>query len=111
MSKAKLELLEEIANSQEVIEFKRIENLILKDENLRDKFIRLREVEKQAVNAKEFGLDNAYLIYKKEYEDIIKSLEDNVLFSQYLSLKRDAREVMNTAIKIIENEINKYINE
>ena len=29
----------------------------------------------------------------------------------YLILKHDAKEVMNTVIKIIENELNKYINE
>ena len=111
MNSAKKELLDEIANSEEVIEFKKIEKIILEDVTLRDKFNGLAEIEKQAINARELGLDNAYIMYKKQYDDMIKSFEDDVVFSQYLILKHDAKEVMNTVIKIIENELNKYINE
>lgn len=110
MSNAKKELLEEIANSQEVIEFRKIERLILNDSKLHEKINRLFEVQKQAVNAKEFGLENAYFEYKKEYQEILKSLEENVLFNQYLSLKKDAKEIMKLSIAIIENEIYKKIN-
>lgn len=111
MSNAKLELLEEIANSEEVIEFKKIEKIVLKNKELHDKIQRMFEAQKQAINAREFGLENAYFMYKKEYEEIYKSLKDDVLFNQYLALKSDAKNVMNTVINIIEKEIENKINE
>jgi radical SAM superfamily enzyme YgiQ (UPF0313 family) len=63
MSNAKLELLEEIANSEEVIEFKKIEKIVLKNKELHDKIQRMFEAQKQAINAREFGLENAYFMY------------------------------------------------
>ena len=52
---------------------------ILKNEEVNNKIIRLREVEKQAVNARELGLENAYFMYKKEYDEILSSFENDVL--------------------------------
>lgn len=111
MSKAKLELLEEIATSEEVIEFKKIEKLVLENKELSARISEMFEAQKQAINAREFGLDNAYLMYKKKYEEIYNSLKEDVLFNQYLTLKSDAKNVMNTAINIIEKEIEYKINE
>ena len=111
MSNLKKELLEEIANTEEVIEFKKIEQLILNDTRLKERFLSLSEVEKQAINARELGLDNAYFMYKKQYDALLKELEDDVVFNQYLSLKEDVKEVMKLVISTIENEINKIINE
>ena len=111
MNSAKKELLDEIANSEEIIEFRKIEKAILNDSRLSDKFKELVEAQKQAINAREFGLENAYLMYKKQYEDAMKFLKDDPLFNQYLALKEDAKEVMNLTINIIETEINKKINE
>ena len=70
MSKALNELIDEILSSEEVIRFKKLESIILKNEEVNNKIIRLREVEKQAVNARELGLENAYFMYKKEYDEI-----------------------------------------
>lgn len=111
MNKAKLELLEEIANSEEVIEFKKIEKLVLQNKELHQKIENMFEAQKQAINAREFGLENAYNIYKRQYEDIYESLKNDVLFNQYLTLKNDAKDVMNTVIHIIEKEIENKINE
>ena len=110
-SKAELELLAEIANSEEVIEFKKIEKLVLENKELKDKIERMFEAQKQAINARELDLENAYYIYKKEYEEIHSSLKEDVLFNQYLALKSDAKNVMNTVINIIEKEIEYKINE
>ena len=111
MSNAKKELLEEIANSEEVIEFKKIEKIVLENKELHNKITRMFEAQKQAINAREFGLENAYLIYKKEYEEIHNSLKNDVLFNQYLALKSDAKNVLNTVINVIEKEIENKINE
>ena len=111
MSKIKQELLEEIANSEEVVEFKKIEKIVLENKNLSNKISLMFEAQKQAINAREFGLDNAYLMYKKQYEELQNSLKEDVLFNQYLTLKSDAKAVMNTVISIIEKEIEHKINE
>ena len=111
MNKSLENLLEELANTEEVIEFKRLEKLVLENKEISIKLDRLHEVEKQAVNAKELGLDNAYLAYKKEYDDIIKGFEDDVLISMYLNAKEEVLSIVKLVTEIIEREINKKINE
>lgn len=111
MSKALNELIDEILSSEEVIHFKKLESIILKNEEVNNKIIRLREVEKQAVNARELGLENAYFMYKKEYDEILSSFENDVLISSYLDSKEEVKSLINLVIGIIEDEINNGINE
>lgn len=111
MSKALNELINEILSSEEVIRFKKLESIILKNEEVNNKIIRLREVEKQAVNARELGLENAYFMYKKEYDEILSSFENDVLISSYLDSKEEVKSLINLVIGIIEDEINNVINE
>jgi cell fate (sporulation/competence/biofilm development) regulator YmcA (YheA/YmcA/DUF963 family) len=110
MSKALNELIDEILSSEEVIRFKKLESIILKNEEVNNKIIRLREVEKQAVNARELGLENAYFMYKKEYDEILSSFENDVLLSSYLDSKEEVKSLINLVIGIVEDEINKVIN-
>lgn len=110
MSKALEELIEEIVKSEEVIEFKRLEELVLSNNEISKILDRLHEVEKQAINARELGLENAYIAYKKEYDEIISSFESDVLISSYLNAKTDVKDLINLVTKIIECEINKAIN-
>jgi cell fate (sporulation/competence/biofilm development) regulator YmcA (YheA/YmcA/DUF963 family) len=110
MSKALNELIDEILSSEEVIRFKKLESIILKNEEVNSKIIRLREVEKQAVNARELGLENAYFMYKKEYDEILSSFENDVLISSYLDSKEEVKSLINLVIGTIEDEINNVIN-
>jgi cell fate (sporulation/competence/biofilm development) regulator YmcA (YheA/YmcA/DUF963 family) len=110
MSKALNELIDEILSSEEVIRFKKLESIILKNEEVNNKIIRLREVEKQAVNARELGLENAYFMYKKEYDGILSSFENDVLISSYLDSKEEVKSLINLVIGTIEDEINNVIN-
>lgn len=110
MSKALNELIDEILSSEEVIRFKKLESIILKNEEVNNKIIRLREVEKQAVNARELGLENAYFMYKKEYDEILSSFENDVLISSYLDSKEEVESLINLVIGTIEDEINNVIN-
>ena len=111
MSNALEVLIEEITSSREVIEFKRLEELVLSNDEIKSKLDRLHEVEKQAVNAKELGLENTYLLYKKEYDEILASFEEDVLISSYLNAKEEVLSLVNIVINIIEKEINKVIND
>jgi cell fate (sporulation/competence/biofilm development) regulator YmcA (YheA/YmcA/DUF963 family) len=110
MSKALNELIDEILSSEEVIRFKKLESIILKNEEVNNKIIRLREVEKQAVYARELGLENAYFMYKKEYDEILSSFENDVLISSYLDSKEEVKSLINLVIGTIEDEINNVIN-
>ena len=110
MSKALNELIDEILSSEEVIRFKKLESIILKNEEVNNKIIRLREVEKQAINARELGLENAYFMYKKEYDEILSSFENDVLISSYLDSKEEVKSLINLVIGTIEDEINNVIN-
>ena len=111
MNKALENLIEELKNTPEVIEFKKLEKLVLKNEEISLKLDRLHEVEKQAINARELGLENTYFAYKKEYDDIIKGFEDGVLVSMYLNAKEEVLSILNLVTKTIELEVNKKINE
>lgn len=111
MSKNLELLIEELVNTEEVIKFKRLEKLVLENQEIYLKLNRLHEVEKQAVNAKELGLENTYIAYKKEYDEILKSFEDDVLISSYLTAKEEVLYLVNLVTGIIEKEINKIIND
>ena len=111
MNNALETLINELSNTEEVIEFKKLEKLVLENEEISLKLERLHEVEKQAVNAKELGLENTYFAYKKEYDEIIKSFEDDVLISMYLNAKEEVLSIVKLVTETIEREINKKINE
>ena len=111
MSNALKELIDEILNSEEVIEFKKLERLVLNKEGIAKTLDRLHEVEKQAINARELGLENTYLAYKKEYDQIVASFNDDVLISSYLEAKIEVKGLIDMVTSIIENEINSVINE
>ena len=111
MSKIKQELLEEIANSEEVIEFKRIEKLVLENKELSKRISDMFEAQKQAINAKELGLENTYFHYMKEYKEILSSFENDVLISSYLQSKEDVNNILKTVITIIERKISDKVNE
>ena len=111
MSNSLAVLIDELLGSEEIIEFKKLEKLVLENEEISHKLEQLRNTEKQAVNAKELGLENTYYAYKKEYDEIISSFENDVLISSYLNAKEDVLRIVNLVTSIIENEINKFINE
>lgn len=111
MNNALETLINELSNTEEVIEFKKLEKLVLENGEISLKLERLHEVEKQAVNAKELGLENTYFAYKKEYDEIIKSFEDDVLISMYLNAKEEVLSIVKLVTETIEREINKKINE
>lgn len=104
-------LKKDIIASEEYQNYRKLFELIQKDKELNAIIIRLREVEKQATNAKEFNLINAYRQYKNEYDQIIKTLEDNVLLTMYLDAKLDLKNIINKLVKIIETDISNEINE
>ena len=104
-------LIDEIISTEEVQRFKNLEKLILEKEDIKIQLDRLHEVEKQAVNAKEFGLDNAYNMYMSEYNEIINSFENDVLIQMYLEAKKEVKDILELVTKTIENEISKKVNE
>ena len=111
MSKALDSLIEEILTSKEVIEFKRLEQLVLNNPRIKEIIDHLHDVEKQAINARELGLENTYLAYKKEYDEIIQEIQDDVLISSYLNAKTEVNEIIEMVKNTIECQLNRAIND
>ena len=104
-------LIDEIKSTEEVIKFRNLEKLVLANEDIKKTLERLHEVEKQAVNAKELGLTNTYNAYITEYNEILKSFEDDVLISMYIEAKKEVSDILELVTKTIENEIRAKIDE
>lgn len=111
MSKALSVLIDELLACEEVAEFQKLEKLVIENKEISKILEHLHNVEKQAVNAKELGLENTYFAYKKEYDEIITSFENDVLISSYINAKEDVLRIIKFVTSIIENEINKVIND
>ena len=110
MSKALSLLIEELLSSEEILEFQKLEKIILKNEEISTLLERLHNVEKQAVNAKELGLENAYYAYKKEYDDIDMQIANYPNVEEYMELLDEAYNDYEIIVKYIENKVNDKLN-
>ena len=78
---------------------------------LKEKIDALKNKQKQMINAKEFNQWNQYAIYKKEYDNIYKDILEYPFMEEYLDLLNEANEILGNISYIIENKINKCLNE
>ncbi len=105
------ELLLELEGLEEVQKFKRLEQLIFADLDLKEQVELFHNISKQMTNAKELGLENAYLEYQKEYQKLLVSFEENVILQMYLDASEDIKDILNLITEVIEKEINNKLNE
>lgn len=93
---------------------KRLHSLEEKIDNnfvLNEKIDLLKNKQKQMINAKEFNQWNQYAIYKKEYDNIYNDILEYPFVEEYLELLKEANEILGNISYIIENKINKTLNE
>ena len=88
-----------------------LEEKIDSDMVLKEKIDALKNKQKQMINAKEFNQLNQYAIYKKEYDNIYKDILEYPFMEEYLDLLNEANEILGNISYIIENKINKCLNE
>lgn len=108
-SNAYLALKEEILALEVVKEYQRYYQIIKQNSNLHSKIKELHHLQKEIVNAKEFGLTNALLQYQNAYDKLLKEFDDNPLLANYLALKNEVNNLLILITEIIQNDLNKEL--
>lgn len=102
------ELIKELTNSQSVVKYKKLENIINNNEVIRRKYDELLELQKALVKSENSVLIDTS-IAQKNYDNHLSSLTSEPVISEYLSALEDVNEDLNMIQNIIEQEINNEI--
>lgn len=103
--------LKEYFNSlPEVTRIKELENYIDSNKRIQDTFTLLKNKQKQMINAKEFNQIKQYNEYSIEYEEMKKTLLDLPFVEEYIELLEIINEKLIDLTAIIENKLNKIMN-
>jgi cell fate (sporulation/competence/biofilm development) regulator YmcA (YheA/YmcA/DUF963 family) len=103
----KEKLIQMIETDEEIQRYKRIESLINDNKEISHKFNELKRVQKQLVNAKHIGKQEAILTFQAQYDAIYEAIEAYPLMSDYLALQSDINEMIQTIVSIIEEGLEK----
>lgn len=98
-------LIEMIETHPDIIRYKKIEKLINEHQELKDKFNELKAIQKQLVNAKQIQKKEAILYFEKQYQELLDTIENYPLMSEYLALQNDINDMLQEITKIIEEGI------
>ena len=107
----KEKLIHMIQSNEDIQRYKKIESYLNSNKELKGKFNQLKAVQKQLVNAKHIGKQEAVKIYQERYDALYEEIEDYPLMSDYLALQSDINDMIQAIIDIIEkgleNELDK----
>ncbi len=109
MSRIK-EVKVEFLATPEVKRIKELEAFIDNNDDINSLFIRLKEIQKQMVHAREYNQPNQYNIYKDEYNSVYNELLDMPFMEEYLELLEIVDGRLSSFTYTVEKEINKIIN-
>ncbi len=102
-------LLKLIEENESVQRYKQIEKVINKDKTLKLKINQLKSVQKQLINAKEINKTQAIKKFQEEHDQLLEEIESFPLMAEYLELQDEINQMLKTVVEIIENRINKEI--
>ncbi len=97
-----------INNDEDIKRLHELENIIDNDFELKSKFSRLKEVQKELVNARYYKKDNTRVL-EKELSSLKEEIKDLPLVSEYTDLLDIAYNILLDIKDILENELNKSI--
>lgn len=100
----------EFLATPEVKRIKELEAFIDNNDDINTLFIRLKEIQKQMVHAREYNQPNQYNIYKDEYNSVYNELLDMPFMEEYLELLEIVDGRLSSFTYTVEKEINKIIN-
>lgn len=100
----------EFLATPEVKRIKELEAFIDNNDDINSLFIRLKEIQKQMVHAREYNQPNQYNIYKDEYNSVYNELLDMPFMEEYLELLEIVDGRLSSFTYTVEKEINKIIN-
>ncbi|MDE6047274.1 MAG: YlbF family regulator [Anaeroplasmataceae bacterium] len=83
-----------------------LENYIDTNIELKEKMQNLKLLQKQMVNAKEYGQSKQYALYNDEYQKLYQQILDYPFVEEYLDLLEEANQMLITVTNIIETKIN-----
>ncbi len=96
----------EFENLPLVKRIKELEHFIDNNANLNALLVKLKEIQKKIVNAKEFNQPKQLAIYKKEYDNVYATILDFPFVEEYLDLLEEANQKLLDISNIIEKTIN-----
>ena len=102
-------LLKLIEENESVQRYKQIEKVINKDKTLKIRNNQLKSDQKQLINAKEINKTQAILKFQEEHDQLLEEIESYPLMAEYLELQDEINQMLKTVVEIIENRINKEI--
>lgn len=102
----KEKLLAMIRENLSIRRYRELETIINQDPDIQAKMAALINLQKQLVNAREFGKREAAKQFEQHYETMIKTIEDYPLMSEYIALQGDINDMIKTIMEILENGIN-----
>lgn len=104
-------LIELIKQSKTILRYKKLEQLINSHEELIKKLKKLKNIQKQMVNAQTLGKSKTYEQYNKEYQILYQEVEEFPHVNEYLALQSEINNLLLFISETIENGINKSLNE
>lgn len=102
-------LLNMIENDPVVQRYRQIEGKMNQAKEVKHQINRLKAVQKQLINARHIGKEEAIKQFEKDYNERLKNIEEYPLMAEYLSLQTEINEMLQTILQIIEDGLNKEI--
>lgn len=103
----KEKLIQMIEEDEEIQRYKRIEQAINQNRELKAKFNELKNVQKQLVNARHIGKKEAIDAFQTRYDALYEAIEAYPLMSDYLALQSDINDMIQSIVGIIEEGLEK----
>lgn len=103
----KEKLIEMLLKDEDIKRYKRMESSINNNKELKGKMNELKSVQKQLVNAKHIGKEEAIKAFQDRYDALYQAIEDYPLMSDYMALQSDINEMIQSIVSILEEGLEK----
>lgn len=103
----KEKLIQMLQENPDIQRYKRIEMLINQNTELKAQFNQLKSIQKQLVNAKHIGKEEAIKVFQERYDALYESIESYPLMSDYLALQSDINDMIQSIVQILEEGLEK----
>lgn len=105
------EITSRLAETPLVQRIKQLEKILDANPDLNSLILKLKSIQKQMVNAKEFQQKKQYEVYKEEYDKLYEEILDFPFVEEYLDLLEEANDILLNLTNMIETKINKTLEE
>lgn len=103
-------LIQMVKENESVKRYKKLEEVINKNTELKSKIGQLKTIQKQLINAQKIEKTKTIQHFQTQYDQLLEEIESYPLMSDYLALQSDINEMIQHITKIIEDGINEELN-